>query len=144
VTPGAECAAEVLGSHPRRLVRQTPDGDRKVNGVGDHIVALSDSTFDETISGSEKPVLVDFWAEWCGPCKMIGPVLEEIASENADKIQIVKLNVDENPNTAMRYNVMSIPTLLVFKAGESSQEARRLVGAKGKAQLLQELAEFVG
>ena len=112
--------------------------------MGDHIVALSDSTFDETISGSEKPVLVDFWAEWCGPCKMIGPVLEEIASENADKIQIVKLNVDENPNTAMRYNVMSIPTLLVFKAGEASQEARRLVGAKGKAQLLQELAEFVG
>ncbi len=112
--------------------------------MGEHIVALSDSTFDETISGSEKPVLVDFWAEWCGPCKMIGPVLEEIASENGDKIQIAKLNVDDNPNTAMRYNVMSIPTLLVFKAGEASQEARRLVGAKGKAQLLQELAEFVG
>jgi thioredoxin 1 len=71
-------------------------------------------------------------------------VLEEIASENGDKIQIAKLNVDDNPNTAMRYNVMSIPTLLVFKAGEASQEARRLVGAKGKAQLLQELAEFVG
>ena len=89
-------------------------------------------------------MLVDFWAEWCGPCKMIAPVLEEIASENGDKLQIAKLNVDDNPNTAMRYNVMSIPTLLVFKAGEASQEARRLVGAKGKAQLLQELAEFVG
>jgi thioredoxin 1 len=112
--------------------------------VSEHIVALSDSTFDEAISGSEKTVLVDFWAEWCGPCKMIAPVLEEIASENGDKLQIAKLNVDDNPNTAMRYNVMSIPTLLVFKAGEASQEARRLVGAKGKAQLLQELAEFVG
>ena len=112
--------------------------------MSEHIVALSDSTFDETISASETPVLVDFWAEWCGPCKMIAPVLEEIASENGDKLQIAKLNVDDNPNTAMRYNVMSIPTLLVFKAGEASQEARRLVGAKGKAQLLQELAEFVG
>ena len=108
-----------------------------------HIQALSDSTFDETISGSEKPVLVDFWAEWCGPCKMIAPVLEEIASENGDKVTIAKLNVDDNPNTAMRYNVMSIPTLLIFNAGDSAQEARRLVGAKGKGQLLQELAEFV-
>ena len=115
----------------------------KGNGVSDHIQALSDSTFDETIKGSDKPVLVDFWAEWCGPCKMIAPVLEEIASESGDKLQIVKLNVDDNPNTAMRYNVMSIPTLLIFKAGESAQEARRLVGAKGKAQLLQELSEFV-
>jgi thioredoxin 1 len=112
-------------------------------GVSEHIVALTDSTFDETISGADKPVLVDFWAEWCGPCKMIAPVLEEIASENGEKLQIAKLNVDDNPNVAMRYNVMSIPTLLVFKPGESAQEARRLVGAKGKAQLLQELAEFV-
>ena len=106
-------------------------------------ITLSDSTFDEEIKSSDAPVLVDFWAEWCGPCKMIAPVLEEIASESGDKIQIAKLNVDHNPNTAMRYNVMSIPTLLVFKAGESAQEARRLVGAKGKAQLLQELYEFV-
>ena len=107
------------------------------------ITKLTDATFDETISASEQPVLVDFWAEWCGPCKMIAPVLEELAHENGGKLRIAKLNVDENPNTAMRYNVMSIPTLLVFKPGESSQEARRLVGAKGKAQLLQELAEFV-
>ena len=108
--------------------------------MSEHIVALSDSTFDETISGSEKPVLVDFWAEWCGPCKMIAPVLEEIASENGDKLQIAKLNVDDNPNTAMRYNVMSIPTLLVFIDGEVK---KRLVGAKGKAQLLEELSEFI-
>ena len=111
--------------------------------MSDHILALSDSTFDETISGSEKPVLVDFWAEWCGPCKMIAPVLEDIASEHKGKLSIAKLNVDDNPDIARRYEVLSIPTLLVFKAGESAQEARRLVGAKGKAQLLQELSEFV-
>ncbi len=104
---------------------------------------ITDQSFDSDVLKASTPVLVDFWAEWCGPCKMIAPVLEEIASENGGKLQIAKLNVDDNPNTAMRYNVMSIPTLLVFKAGESAQEARRLVGAKGKAQLLQELAEFV-
>ena len=108
--------------------------------MSEHIVALSDSTFDETISGSEKPVLVDFWAEWCGPCKMIAPVLEEIASENGDKLQIAKLNVDDNPNIARRFDVMSIPTLLVFIDGEVK---KRLVGAKGKAQLLEELSEFI-
>ncbi len=112
-------------------------------GVSEHILKLTDSTFDETISGAEKPVLVDFWAEWCGPCKMIAPVLEELATENKERLQVAKLNVDDNPNVAMRYNVMSIPTLLVFKPGESAQEARRLVGAKSKAALLQELAEFV-
>src|SRR5260370_35971546 len=114
----------------------------KGRGVSDHILALSDSTFDETISASEKPVLVDFWAEWCGPCKMIAPVLEEIASENGGKVKIAKLNVDDNPNTAMRYNVMSIPTLLVFKAGEAAKEDRRLVGPTGKTQLPQELPEL--
>jgi thioredoxin 1 len=103
-------------------------------------MTLSDATFDESINGSDKPVLVDFWAEWCGPCKMIGPVLEELASEQGDKLAIGKLNVDDNPNTAMRFNVMSIPTLLVFKGGEP---VKRLVGAKGKGQLLQDLAEFV-
>ena len=105
-----------------------------------NIVTLSDDTFDETIGAADKPVLVDFWAEWCGPCKMIAPVLEEIASEQGDKLQIAKLNVDDNPAIAMKYNVMSIPTLLVFKGGEP---VKRLVGAKGKGQLLQDLAEFV-
>jgi thioredoxin 1 len=108
--------------------------------VADGILTLSDATFDESVGGSETPVLVDFWAEWCGPCKMIAPVLEDIASQHSDRIQIAKLNVDDNPNVTRRYDVMSIPTLLVFADGEIK---KRLVGAKGKAQLLEELAEFI-
>jgi thioredoxin 1 len=104
------------------------------------IVTLTTSTFDEVIASSETPVVVDFWAEWCGPCKMIAPILADIATEQAGKVTIAKLNVDENPDLAMKYNVMSIPTLLVFHNGEV---AKRLVGAKGKAQLLQELGEFL-
>ena len=109
--------------------------------MGANIETLTDATFDETIGSADKPVLVDFWAEWCGPCKMIAPVLEELAVEQGDKLQIAKLNVDNNPSTAMKYNVMSIPTLLVFQGGEP---VKRLVGAKGKGQLLQDLSEFVG
>ena len=109
-----------------------------------NILTLSDATFDETIGGSDTPVLVDFWAEWCGPCHMIAPVLEELAAEQEGKLQIAKVNVDDNPNTAQRFQVMSIPTLLVFKPGDSNAEVKRLVGAKGKGQLLQDLAEFVG
>ena len=109
--------------------------------MSDQITILTDATFDETIGGADKPVLVDFWAEWCGPCKMLAPVLEEIASEQGEKLSIAKLNVDDNPDVAMRFNVMSIPTLIVFKDGEP---AKRLVGAKGKGQLLQDLAEYVG
>jgi len=109
--------------------------------VSDQITTLSDATFEETITGADKPILVDFWAEWCGPCKMIAPILEELATEQVESLTVAKLNVDDNPSTAMRYNVMSIPTLLVFKGGEP---VKRLVGAKGKGQLLQDLAEFVG
>jgi thioredoxin len=109
--------------------------------VADDILTLSDATFDETVAGSDTPVLVDFWAEWCGPCKMIAPTLAEIASEQRGKLTIGKLNVDDNPDTARRFDVMSIPTLLVFKDG---QQVKRLVGAKGKGQLLQDLAEFIG
>jgi thioredoxin 1 len=108
--------------------------------VADGIVTLSDTTFDESVGASDTPVLVDFWAEWCGPCKMIAPVLEDIAKEHSGRLQIAKLNVDDNPNVARRYDVMSIPTLLVFADGEVK---KRLVGAKGKAQLLEELAEFI-
>src|SRR5712692_11573771 len=100
---------------------------------------VSDSSFESDVLNSDRPVVVDFWAEWCGPCKMIAPTLEEIASEHAGKLRIAKLNVDDNPQTAMRYNVMSIPTLMVFNDGEP---VKRLVGAKGKGPLLQLLAEF--
>ena len=108
--------------------------------MADDILNLSDATFDETIAGADTPVLVDFWAEWCGPCKMIAPTLAEIASEQKGKLAIGKLNVDDNPDTARRFDLMSIPTLLVFKDG---QQVKRLVGAKGKGQLLQDLAEYI-
>jgi thioredoxin 1 len=111
--------------------------------VAKNIVTLSDATFDEAIGGADTPVLVDFWAEWCGPCHMIAPVLEELAGEHAGKLQIAKLNIDDNPSTAQRFNVMSIPTLLVFQPGDSKNAVKRLVGAKGKGQLLQDLAEYV-
>ncbi len=103
------------------------------------IIQVDEATFDETIKASTKPVIVDFWAEWCGPCKMIAPVLEELASEN-DSVQVAKLNVDENPEIARRYSVMSIPTLLVFSEGV---ERKRVVGAKGKGALLGDLREFI-
>jgi thioredoxin 1 len=102
--------------------------------------SVTDATFDETINGSTEPVLVDFWAEWCGPCKAIAPILDEIATESAGKLTIAKLNVDENPDVALRFDVMSIPTLILFKDGQAQ---KRLVGAKGKRQLLAELEEFL-
>jgi thioredoxin 1 len=104
------------------------------------ITTLSDATFDETIGAAAEAVVVDFWAEWCGPCKMIAPILAEIASEHAGKLSVAKLNVDENPDVARRFDVMSIPTLIVFKDGAPQ---KRLVGAKGKGQLLAELGEFL-
>jgi thioredoxin 1 len=108
--------------------------------MAEGIATLTDATFDETIGASAEPVVVDFWAEWCGPCKMIAPILDEIARENAGKVTIAKLNVDENPDVARRFDVMSIPTLIVFQDGMA---AKRLIGAKGKGQLLAELEEFI-
>jgi thioredoxin 1 len=81
-------------------------------------IQLTDATFDEEVKGADVPVLVDFWAEWCGPCKMIAPILEEIAGEQGDKLRIGKLNVDDNPSIAQRFEVMAIPTLILFKDGE--------------------------
>ncbi len=109
--------------------------------MSEGILTLTDATFDESIGAADTPILIDFWAEWCGPCKMIAPVLEDIAKDNEGKIQIAKLNVDDNPNVARRFDVMSIPTLIVFADGEVK---KRLVGAKGKGQLLQDLSEFIG
>jgi thioredoxin 1 len=104
------------------------------------ITTLTDATFDEELAAADEVVVVDFWAEWCGPCKMIAPVLEEIASEQDGKVRIAKLNVDDNPGAARKFDVMSIPTLIVFKDG---QPAKRLVGARPKRALLEELAEFL-
>ena len=108
--------------------------------MADGVLTLTDATFNETVQNSDKPVLVDFWAEWCGPCKAIAPILEEIAGEQADRLTIAKLNVDDNMQTANNFQVQSIPTLLVFREG---QVAKRIVGAKPKAALLEDLAEFL-
>ena len=95
---------------------------------------VSDANFESDVLKSSAPVVVDFWAEWCGPCRMIAPALEEIAEQLGEKVKIVKLNVDENPQTASKYGVMSIPTLMIFKNGEM---ASRQVGAAGKEKLQQ-------
>jgi thioredoxin 1 len=108
--------------------------------MSEKIVTLDDGTFDEHVKASDVPVLVDFWAEWCGPCKMIAPVLEEIAEEQAGKLTIGKLNIDDNLDVTRRYDVMSIPTLILFKDGEPEV---RLIGAKPKGQLLQELSAYL-
>ncbi len=104
--------------------------------MSDKVTNLTETTFDEVVSGTTEPVIVDFWAEWCGPCKMVAPILDEIAEEQEGKVKVTKLNVDEVPAIAQRYGVMSIPTMIVFKDGEVD---KRIVGAKAKAQLVEEL-----
>jgi thioredoxin 1 len=117
-----------------------PTADRSPEEHMSNAQPVTDAQWENEVLKSDTPVLVDFWAEWCGPCRMVGPVVEEIAGEKAGSLKVLKLNVDDNPETARAYKVMSIPTLMVFKDG---QEAKRIVGAKGKEQLLNEVEPFL-
>ena len=101
---------------------------------------VTDETFAAEVLASEKTVLVDFWAEWCGPCRMVGPILDQIAAEHSDKITVVKLNVDDNPQTAMKYQITSIPAMKVYRGGEV---VKTVIGAKPKGALEQDLAEYL-
>jgi thioredoxin 1 len=108
--------------------------------VGANTKTVTDATFASEVLQSGKPVLVDFWAEWCGPCKMVAPVLEEIAGEHAEKLSVVKLNIDENPGAARDYQILSIPTMAVFSGG---QMVKSIVGAKPKAAILRDLEAYL-
>jgi thioredoxin 1 len=109
--------------------------------MGKNTVVVTDTSFASDVLNSDKLVLVDFWAEWCGPCRMVAPVLEEIAADYPETITIAKLDIDANPETARDFQVMSIPTMILFKGGEP---VKQIVGAKPKAALLADLADYLG
>ena len=104
------------------------------------IKEVTDESFEADVLGNPRPVIVEYWAEWCGPCRMVGPVLAEIAEEHAGQLDVVKLNIDENPVTAQKYQILAIPTLNVFQNGEV---VKQIKGAKPKSALLKDLAEFI-
>jgi thioredoxin 1 len=108
--------------------------------MGNNTVDVTDATFDADVLNSGKTVVVDFWATWCGPCKMVAPVLDEIAGENKEKLTVAKLDIDANPETARNFQVMSIPTMIVFQDGKP---VKQIVGAKPKAALLSDLADYL-
>ena len=99
------------------------------------VKTLTDATFEDEVKNSATPMIVDFWAPWCGPCRMVGPVIDQIAEEHSDKVSIGKLNVDENPGTAGKYGIMSIPTIILFKDGEP---AKKVIGARSKSDFERE------
>jgi thioredoxin 1 len=108
--------------------------------MGTSTITVTDASFDTDVIKSDKPVLVDYWAEWCGPCRMVAPILDEIASEHGEKLTIAKLNVDENPQSAAKAGVTSIPTMAVYQGGEV---VKMIIGAKPKQSLLADLADFL-
>jgi thioredoxin 1 len=104
------------------------------------IKAVTDESFEAEVLQNARPVIVEYWAEWCGPCRMVGPVLAEIAQEHADKLDVVKLNIDENPATAQRYQIMAVPMMNVFSGGEV---VKQVLGAKPKSALLRDFADYL-
>jgi thioredoxin 1 len=122
---------------PDRAPARVLKGDHDMSAA---VTVLTESTFDEEVMGSSEPVLVDFWAEWCGPCKTIAPILEELATEHDGALKVAKVNVDEHQGLALRFSIQSLPTMIVFNDGA---EAQRLIGARSKAKLLEDLSSVL-